>query len=47
MIPLVESLEEAQDFFLSNSSGSCLCRKDGKEIIATCYPEAEEFFNAN
>lgn len=42
----VYSEQEAMKFFLSNSSGSCCCIKDGVEYIAECYPEAVEFFNS-
>lgn len=41
----VHSLEEAQSFFLSNSSGSVTCCKDNEEKECTCYPEAAEFFD--
>ena len=41
----VYSLNEAMRFFLENSSGNCVCIKDGVEFVAECYPEAKEFFN--
>lgn len=45
MIPIVQSVEEAQDFFLSHSSGECCCRKaDGTEKNVDNYADAKAFF---
>ncbi len=41
----ITSLEEARNFFLSNSSGSITCEKNGEEQEVDCYSDAEEFFN--
>ncbi len=41
----VFSLNEAKDFFLSNSDGTVTCVKDGVEKEISCYPDAVEFFN--
>ena len=38
------SLEEARSFFLSNSSGSIICKKNDQEKECDCYPDAEEFY---
>jgi hypothetical protein len=42
----VTSPEEAKDFFLENSSGSVLCKKDGRELECASFPEAFAFFSA-
>lgn len=41
----VYNLDEAMNFFLKNSSGTCICVKDGIEKECNCYPDAQEFFN--
>lgn len=41
----VYNLDEAESFFLSNSSDTLTCSKDGLEKEVNCYPEAKEFFN--
>ena len=43
----VNSLTEAQSWFLGNSSGTVTCCSGGKEKECDSYPEAEVFFNAN
>jgi hypothetical protein len=43
----VNNLEEARDFFLSNSAGNVICLKNGKEIACSCYADAEEIFTTN
>jgi|GEM_PF-6389687 len=47
MIPVVKSLEEAKEFFLNNSSGSCLGIKGEIKKELNSYPEAKEFFKTN
>lgn len=46
MIPHVNSLSEAMDFFLANHSGTVICLSaDGlKEKECASYPEAEAFY---
>ncbi len=45
MIPIVRSLEEAENFFRENHSGSVCCiNTDGAEKECSCYPEAVAFF---
>lgn len=39
-----KDLNEAMNFFLSNSSGTLTCIKNGKEKVVNSYPEAKEFF---
>lgn len=47
MIPHVNSLDEAQDWFLTHSSGQVMCiRADGAEQIAGSFPEAKAFYGA-
>lgn len=44
---IVNSIEEAKEFFLKNSTGSVKCVKsDGSESMVDDYPEAEAFFAA-
>jgi len=42
----VNKLEEARDWFTTHSSGSLLCKCNGKEKLCDSYPEAEEFFKS-
>jgi hypothetical protein len=42
----VTTLEEAMNWFLKNSSGNVICKKDNIEEVVTCYPQAKEFFNS-
>ena len=45
MIPIIENIEEAMEFFLQNSSGICICKKENnEELEVDCYPQAVEFF---
>ena len=47
MIPLVFSLEEAEKWFLTHSSGQIRCvRGDGAEMTVGTYPEALAFYDA-
>ncbi len=42
----VKNLDEAMDFFLSNSSGGVKCVKDDStDKVCNSYPEALSFFN--
>lgn len=48
MIPIVRSIEEAQNHFLSHSEGKCNCiAANGNEQVVDCFPDAEKFFNDN
>ena len=40
----VYNLYQAMNFFLENSSGSCICVKNEIEKECKSYPEAIEFF---
>ena len=46
MIPIVFTLDEAREFFLTHSSGSCKCSQGGREKVVDCLASAEEFFGA-
>ena len=46
-LPVAKTIEDAEKFFLGNSSGSLVCKVNGYKRIVECYPEAEEFFNTN
>lgn len=40
----IHTIEEAQNWFLSHSSGSVECvRRDGKRKVVDNYPDAEKF----
>lgn len=39
------TLDEARDFFLSNSSGNITCIKGTRQKECTSFPEAENFYN--
>ena len=41
------NLKEAEHFFLSHSSGTLTCVKDGFAQEVDCYPDALEFFMKN
>ena len=41
---IVRTIEEAMGFFLSNSSGSVICKKGNEEKECDCFPDAKEFF---
>lgn len=43
----VYSLKDAEEWFLSHSSGSVECVKDGASAVVETYPEAKAFFEAN
>lgn len=48
MIPIMDSLEEAREWFLNNSDGNVICRKaDGTVEKVSCYPEAEKFYTGS
>tara|TARA_B100001778_G_scaffold334952_2_gene349540 strand:- start:41246 stop:41389 length:144 start_codon:yes stop_codon:yes gene_type:complete len=40
----VTSIDEARNWFLSNSSGSVTCKHGEHERVCESYIEAEEFF---
>lgn len=44
---IVTNINEAMNFFLSNSSDSVICKNEqtGETKECICYPEAEDFFN--
>lgn len=45
MQPIIKNIKEAENFFLNNASGVCLCiREDGQEFQADTYPSAVAFF---
>lgn len=44
MIPHVNSIEEAADWFLSHSSGSVMCCDGERERVCNCYPDAKAFY---
>lgn len=44
---VVNNINEAMNFFLSNSSGSVLCKKNGTQKECNCFPDAKEFFETN
>jgi hypothetical protein len=41
----VKNLEEAKEFFISNSAGNVVCIKDGQERVCSCYADAKEIFS--
>ena len=45
MIPVVYSIDEAELFFLSNSSGTVECDKDGITKEVDCFTDAVLFFH--
>lgn len=49
MIESVETLEEAEQWFMTHSSGEVLCiSKDGlRQKVCDCYPVAKEFYESN
>lgn len=46
MIPQVNSLEEARDWFLENSSGNVMCVKGAEQRECNCYPDAKAFYES-
>jgi len=44
-MPVVYSLAEARDWFLSHSSGSVKCVRGNNSAIVDSYPDAEKFFS--
>lgn len=44
MLERVESLSDAMNFFLENSSGSVICVKGDEEKECRSFPEAKKFF---
>ena len=46
-MPVITSLEAAESFFMSNSSGSILCQIGIMEKVCDCYPDAKAFFDDN
>jgi len=41
---IARNINEAEKFFLENSSGSCICVDGSRKGIAKTYPEAVSFF---
>ena len=45
---IVQTNEEAEAFFLSNSTGDVVCqRSDGEAKECSCYPDAVTFLESN
>lgn len=45
IVPQVQSLSEARDWFLQNSLGSVWCIKGDQQRECYCYPEARDFYD--
>ncbi len=43
----VYTLQEAEDFFIRNSSGNLICIQGDRQVEATCYHDALRFFTNN
>jgi len=45
MSPFVTSIIEAEEFFITHSSGIVTCSKKGKPVqTCDCYPDAKKYF---
>ena len=44
MLKIIQTIDEALNFFLRNSSDPVICRKDGKEKECNSYSEAKKFY---